>query len=274
MGQEMTEFKVRCPKCERKIQARPEWMGKMMECPECGEQVVLQQVRPIEPTLPTVQPKRRSVPPVRSVQPPTSERQGFAIWMDAARFHLHNARSLAGVLPLLLVPVVGDLLQSVLIRQHVETNRISPVRALRDGWRKILPLFVIKLKIEISALLWGLIPLYGYIKAIECRLRWGMASNVIVFEDLTGVAAQDRCRELIDRYSSGIAVRTLVIVPMLIMLAILLFWVVSGSVFELIYSYGFWFFFITYFWVVIPWAGAANTFVYLQLRNREASQAQ
>ena len=112
----------------------------------------------------------------------------------------------------------------------------------------------------------------GWMKGIEYRLRWGMASNVIVFEDLRGAAAKERCRELIDRYSSGIAVRALVIVPMFIMLAILLLWMTSGSAYDPIYSYGFWFFLITYFWLIIPWAGAANTFLYLQLRNREARE--
>ena len=198
------------------------------------------------------------------------ERRGLAIWIDAVRFHLRYSPKLSAILPLLLVPVVGDLLQSILIRQHVETNRVYPVKAVQEGCKGFLTLFWVKLQLEIVAFLWGFIPIYGYIKAIEYRLRWGMASNVMAFENKKGAAIKDRCCELVDIYSPGIGVKTLVLTPMFLMIAVLLIWIISGTVFEPIYSYGFWFFFITYFWLVIPWAGAANTFLYLQLRNREA----
>ena len=195
----------------------------------------------------------------------TESRGAFSVWRDAARFHLRYWRHLAGIFPLLLVPVLGDLLHSLLIRQSLQQKNISCGRAFRDGWGNVLSLLAMKLSFEVPAFLWGLIPIYGYIKAIQHRLYWGMASNVMVFEGLSGTAARNRCCELIDKYSHGSGARALVIVPSLILVAILLAWTVSGSVYEPLYSYGFLIFLAACFWVAIPGSGAANTFFYLQL---------
>lgn len=204
----------------------------------------------------------------------TESRGVFSVWRDAARFHHRYWRDLAGIFPLLLVPVLGDLLHSLLIRQSLQEKSISYGKAFRDGWGNVLSLLSMKLSFEVPALLWGLIPIYGYIKAIRHRLYWGMASNVMVFEGLSGTAGRNRCRELIDKYSQGSGVRALVIIPSFILVAILVAWAVSGIVYEPLYSYGFLIFLAACFWVCVPWSGAANTFFYLQLIECAESQTE
>ena len=204
----------------------------------------------------------------------TESRGAFSVWRDATRFHLRYWRDLAGIFPLLLVPVLSDLLHSLLIRQSLEDKNLSRGKALRDGWGNILSVFAMKLSFEVSAFLWGLIPIYGYIKAIRHRLYWGMASNVMVFEGLSGAAGRNRCRELIDKYSQGLGARTLVIIPSFILVAILLAWAVSGIAYEPLFSYGLLIVVAACFWLSVPWSGAANTFFYLQLIERAKSQTE
>jgi len=202
----------------------------------------------------------------------TKSRGAFSVWRDAARFHLRYWRDLAGIFPLLLVPVLSDLLHSLLIRQSLQEKNLSCGKAVRDSWENVLSLIAMKLSFEVPAFLWGLIPIYGWIKAMRSRLYWGMASNVMVFEGLSGTAGRNRCRELIDKYSQGSGVRALVIIPSFILVAILLAWLVSGSVFEPLYSYGFWIFWAACFWVLVTGSGAANTFFYLQLLESAKGQ--
>ncbi len=202
----------------------------------------------------------------------TESRGVFSVWRDAAGFHLRYWRDLAGIFPLLLVPVLGDLLHSLLIRQSLQQGNISCKQALGESWGNVLSLLTMKFSFELPAFFWGLIPIYGYIKAIRNRLYWGMASNVMVFEGLSGTDGRSRCRELIENYSQGSGVRPLVIIPSFIFVAILVAWVVGGSVYEPLYSYGFLIFLVACFWVFVPWSAAANTFFYLQLIERAKSQ--
>lgn len=204
-----------------------------------------------------------------------TERSGaLGVWQEAARFHLDHWRELAGIFLLLLLPVIGDVLQSILVRQWRKENRLSIAKALTEGLRGVLPLLATKLAFAVPALLWTFIPVYGYIKAIEHRLYWGMASNVMAFEGLSREPARDRCRELIDNYAAGIGVRALVIIPSLMLLALLLLWVFCGSAYGPLYVPGFWICVACCYWVSIPWSGAANTFAYLQILDREKAQTE
>lgn len=202
----------------------------------------------------------------------TGQPGAFGVWQNAARFHVEHWRGLAPILPLLLFPVIGDLLHSILIRQWRHGNRLAIAKAIRESLRGVLPLLATKLAFELSAGMWALIPVYGYVKAIEHRLYWGMASNVMAFEGLSGTTARRRCRELVDDYSHGIGVRALVIIPSLLLLALMVSWVIAGSAYEPLYVPGFWIFVAALYWVSIPWAGAANTFLYLQMIEREKTQ--
>jgi hypothetical protein len=191
--------------------------------------------------------------------------RSLLIWKRAAGFHLSHFTSLFPVLPFLCFPVVGDALSSLLIRQQVCGGSISPWEALRNVWSLVPRLFAMKLYFEAVGFLWALVPIYGILPSIKHRLYWAMASNVLVFEDLSGEAGRNRCRELIENFSRGLAVRTLLTIPALLLTGFIIVWMVTGNVFASLYSYGFWTLIFLFLWVVFPASGAVNTFLYLEM---------
>ncbi len=193
--------------------------------------------------------------------------KSLAIWKRSLSFHSTNWKTLLPIFPLLCLPVVGDVLHSLLIAQKIQGNGLRPAQAVREVWGLLPSVLGMKLYFEGAALLWGFIPIYGIIRDIRHRLHWAMASNVLVFENLSGEAGRNRCRELIqEAFPSG--VRTLFTVPSLLLVGFLLVWVISGTFFDVFYSYGFLIFIVVSFWIVIPGSGAANTFFYLQIMNK------
>ena len=199
--------------------------------------------------------------------------KSLAIWNQALSFHFNNWKTLLPVFPLLCLPVVGDVLHSLLICQKVQGKGLLPMQAVREVWRNLLPLFSMKLYFEDAAVLWSFIPIYGIIKGIRHRLHWAMASNVLVFENLSGEAGRKRCRELIQEAFS-LGVRTLVTVPSLLFVGFILVWVIGGMFFETYYSYGFAVLIATTFWMIIPASDAVNTFLYLKIQKDLNSSAQ
>ena len=194
--------------------------------------------------------------------------KSLAIWNQSLTFHLSNWKPLLPVFPLLCLPVVGDVLHSLLIAQKVQGKELLPVQAVREVWRLFPSVLTMKLYFEGAALLWSFVPIYGIIRDIRHRLHWAMASNVLVFENLSGEAGRNRCRELIQKeFSMG--VRTLVTVPVLLIVGFLLAWLVGGMVFEGFYSFGFWVLIAVIFWIIIPASGAVNTFFYLQITKNK-----
>jgi hypothetical protein len=199
--------------------------------------------------------------------------KSLAIWNQALSIHFSNWKTLLPVFPFLCLPVVGDVLHSLLICQKVQGKSLRPMEALRKVWRNLLPLFSMKLYFEGAAVLWSFVPIYGIIKGIRHRLHWAMASNVLVFEKLSGEAGRNRCRELIQEAFS-LGVRTLLTVPALLIVGFLLAWLVAGMVFEAFYSIGFWVLIAVIFWMSIPASGAVNTFLYLEIQKDLNSSAQ
>ncbi len=192
--------------------------------------------------------------------------KSLAIWNQSLNFHFSNWKTLLPVFPLLCLPVVGDVLHSLLIAQKVRGNGLIPARAAREVWGLLPSVLTMKLYFEGAALSWSVVPIYGIIRDIRHRLHWAMASNVLVFEKLSGEAGRNRCRELIQKeFSMG--VRTLLTVPALLLVGFLLAWLVGGMIFEALYSFGFWLFIAASFWIVIPASGAINTFLYLGIQK-------
>jgi hypothetical protein len=194
--------------------------------------------------------------------------KSLAIWKRSLSFHFSNWKTLLSIFPLLCLPVVGDVLHSLLIAQKIQGRRLHPAQAVREVWSLLPSVLRMKLYFEGAALLWGFVPIYGIIRDIRHRLHWAMASNVLVFENLSGEAGRNRCRELIqETFSMG--VRTLVTVPVLLMVGFLLAWLIGGMVWEAFYSYGFFVLIVASFWIIVPGSGAANTFFYLQITENK-----
>ena len=51
---------------------------------------------------------------------------GLVIWNQAVRFHLTYWKNLLPILPVLCLPVAGDALYSLLVRQKVQEGTLSP----------------------------------------------------------------------------------------------------------------------------------------------------
>ncbi len=189
--------------------------------------------------------------------------RGLDIWKQAVAFHLRYWKDLLPFFPLLMLPVVNDGVQSVLIRQEVRTRHLSPAQAARDVVRLLPSLFAMKLYFEGAAFLWALVPIYGIFPSLKHRMHWAMASNVLVFEGLSGRAGCARCRAIVQGLPAGIGVRTLVTVPSLLLTGVVVAWLVGGSLVETLYAYGWWGFIVAAVWILLPGAGAVNTFLYL-----------
>jgi len=193
--------------------------------------------------------------------------KSLAIWRRSVSFHFSNWKTLLPILPLLCLPVVGDLLHSLLIAQEIQGKHLRAGQAVREVWSLLPSVFTMKLYFEGAALLWSFVPIYGIIRDVRHRLHWAMASNVLVFERLSGEVGRKRCRELIqEAFSMG--VRTLVTVPVLLMVGFLLAWLIGGMVWEAFNAYGFFVLIVVSFWIIIPGSGAANTFFYLLIVNK------
>ena len=198
----------------------------------------------------------------------------LAIWKQAVTFYLTCWKNLLPIFPLLCVPVLGDALHSLLIMQKIERENLFPMQAVKEVWRLIPSLLGMKLYFEGAALLWGLIPIYGIIQGAKHRMYWAMASNVLVFERLSGKAGRERCRELVKGFLGGIGVRTLITVPALVSTLLLIAWVINATFFETSSTYGFWVFVVAVFWIIIPGSGAVNTFCYVEIRKESVMAPQ
>ena len=200
--------------------------------------------------------------------------KSLLIWKRAVDFHLSHWTTFLPVFPFLCFPIVGDALSSLLIRQKVRGTGIVPWEAVRNVWSIVPRLLAMKLYFETIGFLWALVPIYGILPGIKHRLYWAMASNVLVFEGLSGEAGRNRCRELIENYSRGLGVRTLITVPSLLLTGFVIIWMVTGNVLGAAYSYGFWTLIFLLVWVTFPASGTVNTFLYLEMiEPHEAERA-
>jgi hypothetical protein len=198
--------------------------------------------------------------------------RGFEIWKKSIRFHFVHFSDFFPLFPLFFVPILGDALQTILIQQVYRGNVLSVKQSLSKSFKIIHPLFSMKLYFEFVAFLWSFIPIYGIIQGVKHRQYWAMASNVIVFEGLSGQAGRERCCKLIETSPAGVGVRTLVTIPALLVVGYLLAWLFAGSIQEAFYSYGFWALFLFAYWLAVPISGAVNTFYYLSIRDGEKKE--
>lgn len=195
----------------------------------------------------------------------------ISVWKNSIIFYFKHTIQLLPVFPLLFIPIVADALLSLLIFQYKQSQKIFILQAIGQMWKFVPRLFIIKISYFFSAFLWGFIPIYGYFKAIEHRLKWGMASNVLIFEGIPGRDARERCHELITNYSHGIGISALFIIPTLIITLFVVVWLIAGTIYEPLYSTGFILFILFFYTVTVPISSAVNTFMYLELNEREKS---
>ena len=187
------------------------------------------------------------------------------VWRSALRFHVGLTLRQPLLLPLLCVPVFGDALHAVLIGQQAGTGAVQGSRAIREAWDVTPALLGMKLRFELPALAWSLVPIYGLIQGMRHRLYWAMASNVLVFEGLKGAPGAERCRALVDGDDLRLILRTLVIVPAVILVLLLVFVVMVVTFSGLDTPATVTLYVLALLWVLAPGSAAANTFLYLTI---------
>lgn len=194
-------------------------------------------------------------------------RESFRLWRAALAFHLRHALALLPIAPLLCLPIYTDVLHTVLIRQSREGG-LQPWAAASAALRALPMIVWLKWGSELRGLLWSLIPLVFFMRVIEHRLCWGLASNVVVFEARSYANADERCMDLA-RAGYDVGLRALFALPVIFFVASTIAANLAG---EATHSrWVFWLWMATLFWVVFPGAAAANTFYYLQLVEQEAA---
>jgi len=194
------------------------------------------------------------------------ERSGFAIWRDSVSFGLSIARWAYWAIPLLCIPILGDVMSSILVREDMKTaNRLKSAEILAESLSKSIRLFMVKLYFGIRGLLWAFIPIYGYIKALRHRQYWAMASNVLIFEGQTGSTAIERCRAIIDETQDGLATRALLTVPAILEGVLFAIWAIGGTLNEKLYFPSFVLLLVLLYVIAVPFSGIVNTILYLSI---------
>ncbi len=188
-------------------------------------------------------------------------RAAFGLWWEALRFHLTYAAALAAGAPLLCIPIYTDVLHSYVIR-NADAGGVRLGSAAREALRALPVTTRIKLAAELRGLAWGLVPLLFIRRVVEHRLAWGLASNVVAFEGLTGAVAAARCRALARR-GFDLGLRGLVAVPSLLALGLLVAANFAGDVVQS--RAVFWLAAAGWLWLLFPGSAAANTFYYRRL---------
>lgn len=192
-------------------------------------------------------------------------RASFGLWRAGLAFHLRHALTLLPIAPLLCLPIYTDVLHTVLIKQSRE-GALRPWVAAAEALRA-LPMSVwLKWGSELRGLLWSLIPLVFFMRVVEHRLCWGLASNVVVFEGRRSANADERCADLA-RAGYDFGLRALFALPVLFFT---LSTIAANLAGEATHSrWVFWLWMTTLFWLAFPGAAAVNTFYYLRLVEAE-----
>jgi hypothetical protein len=113
------------------------------------------------------------------------------------------------------------------------------------------------------SVLWGMIPLIGWVKDAQLRVAWGMTSNVLLLEGPRETACRMRCEELSRHPDHGVLVRSLITVPVLLSLSAFVLYVIAEQLAGASWLFALWV--LITFWIVIPASAAANTFAYLEV---------
>jgi hypothetical protein len=196
------------------------------------------------------------------------KRSGLAIWRDALAIGLKVASRAIWALPLLCVPIMGDVLSSILVREEMKTSKLKASEIVRESFSKSRKLFMVKFYFEFRSFLWAFIPIIGYIKALRHRQYWAMASNVLIFESQEGRKAIERCKEIIDGNQEGVATRALVTIPIILGGLMFAFYAVVGTTNEKFYFPGFIVLLVVTYFIAVPFSGIINTMLYLSIEEK------
>lgn len=185
------------------------------------------------------------------------------IWVSALLFHLRHFIQIFIFFPFLLIPVFNDGLHSLLIAQIYNNKKPNFISTIRLACKLFPSVLSMKFYFWICAIIWGFVPVYGIIKGARYRASWAMASNVAVFEGLTGVQGERQCSDLISMDSSGKTTRTFLTIPTLIYIFMTIIFVYFTDIHQ--FSFVPWVYLGVVLWLMIPVSSVLNTLYYLSL---------
>ena len=157
-----------------------------------------------------------------------------------------------------------DCLHANIIREEIEHNdRTSITRVLLETFRTFPRFIRVKIFFFICALIWGYIPFIGWFVDFHYRIRWAMCSNVVVFENLSGDKARDRCKLLADKIIQAKQTGVLFAIPNILIFLFVLIFAVSITLLRT--SLFLWLLYFGCLWIVLPASAAVNTILYLSI---------
>lgn len=189
------------------------------------------------------------------------------LWRETIRFQATNFGKLIPILPFLLLPVVGNLLHSLIVRQYLYTKKIDAMTALNNVWPLVWPYFKIKMRFTAIETITDGLPIIDEIVDVKYTQYAAMISNVIVFEGLFGKPCINRCKEIVK--GKGLAVRATFTAPVLLFVAILILWTAFVTTFEFPLALPILILLIVY--IIGPFSGTTNSLLYLLLTSKESS---
>jgi hypothetical protein len=193
---------------------------------------------------------------------------GTRIWMQSLSFYVRHPLALAAVAPLLLMPLFADVLTAALIGQGRRSRQLQPMAAVQQALQAMPAFLRLKLFYFARGLLWSLVPIYGLIRNIDERLAWAMTSNVVVLEGHTDFAtARTRCEGLVANFR-GECIRVLLTLPVTLLIPVFVGIALAQARWIL------WLILLATVFVFIPASAAANTYLYLWIRDEEAAHGE
>jgi hypothetical protein len=199
--------------------------------------------------------------------PVSDKKTAFGIWSRVFGFYIQHWPDLLAILPLLFFPVFTDALHTILIQQHMKQRTLRMGDGLRQALKTTIPLLEMKWAFWWRSMLWGMIPLVGWIKDAQLRVAWGMASNVMLLEGTMGAACQMRCENISHHLNRSLLVRSLVTVPALIHMSTIVLYVLGEQFVGGGWLFALWL--VLFIWIILPASAAANTFAYLEVASEQ-----
>ncbi len=190
----------------------------------------------------------------------------FGIWLNVIRFYARNAATLFLILPLLIIPVFTDALHTLLVYQYSKHQNLRIGISIHQAFKATLPLLMVKARFWWRSILWGFIPVIGWVKDTQLRVAWGMASNVLLLEGQMHSTCTKRSEELAKHSASGLLLRTLVTVPSLLLFIGIVLYVVLDRFVEGSWLLMCWFGMSV--WLILPASATANTLAYLSVAKQ------
>ena len=187
--------------------------------------------------------------------------QTISIWLKATHFYFVNLISFLPVFPLVYVPFLGNLLLSVMIRQKIQNNDVTPFKAVGECWQYMKTYVILRLSFLLFPAITSPIPVLGEFMEVTYTRYAAMLSNVMVFENVRDNAkCKARCQALV--HGKGVAIRTTYTFPILLVLVFLVAWTYHVAVSSPNHPI---LLLIVPFLFLFPLSNAVNTFLYLEL---------